>query len=182
MVPRREGTRISMHWKGVVASRSEASSRLVSPGDAVLVERGTPRWLILACPCRCGEELPVNLDGRVGKAWRVYRDRCDRISLFPSVWRDSGCEAHFILWRNTIWLLGTVDGFDGEFDDDVDDLLKKAVLDELLAKTVLEAFTEIAERVDANPWDVLKACRQLVGLGLLEEGANKERGSFRRPA
>jgi len=44
--------------------RSKSGRRrwyLVSaPGDAVLIERGAPRWLLLARGC--GTELPINLD------------------------------------------------------------------------------------------------------------------------
>jgi hypothetical protein len=43
----------------------------------------------------------VNLDPRAGPAWKLY-DREDSLTLFPSVWRESGCEAHFILWRNRL--------------------------------------------------------------------------------
>jgi len=40
-------------------SKSGRSRRhLVSaPGDAVLIKRGAPRWLLLARPCGCGTEL-----------------------------------------------------------------------------------------------------------------------------
>jgi hypothetical protein len=54
--------------KGVVRSRRETAGLLKSPGDAILVERGTPRWLLLLCPCGCGAELPINLDSRTGPA------------------------------------------------------------------------------------------------------------------
>src|SRR6267378_4236509 len=75
-----------------------------APGDAVLIERGTPRWLLLACPCGCGAELPINLDRRAGKAWRVYKHGTTTLSVYPSVWRDTDCGSHFIIWRGNILL------------------------------------------------------------------------------
>src|SRR6266702_3855520 len=91
--------------KRVVESRADASGQLHSPGDAVLIKRGSPRWLLLKCPCGCGEQIPVNLDARAGKAWRLYRNKTG-LTLFPSVWRDTGCEAHFIIWRDQIVTFG----------------------------------------------------------------------------
>src|SRR6266478_332599 len=90
----------------VVPTRGEASAYLKAPGDAVIVERGRPRLLMLSCPCGCGEELPINLDARAGPAWRLYRNRRTGMSLFPSVWRESGCESHFVVWGDKIFLFG----------------------------------------------------------------------------
>jgi hypothetical protein len=42
------------------------------------------------------------------------------------------------------------------------------------------SFAEVAETLEAIPWDVLKVCRELVKRGLVEEGKGERRGSFRR--
>src|SRR5258708_7376675 len=65
---------LTLALKSTVESRASAADLLKSPGDAVLIQRGQPRWLILKCPCGCGDEIPVNLDRRAGKAWRFYGD------------------------------------------------------------------------------------------------------------
>src|SRR5437867_10955077 len=88
-------------WRGSVVSRDDARPFLVASGDIVLVQRGRPRSVIMKCPCGCREELVINLDDRVGPAWRLYRDKRG-LTLFPSVWRDSGCRSHFIVWHDTI--------------------------------------------------------------------------------
>lgn len=44
----------------------------------------------------------------------------------------------------------------------------------------LVPFAEIADHLDAVPWDVLTMCRQLVRTGLALEGTGKQRGSFSR--
>jgi hypothetical protein len=168
-----------IRWRGTVDSRSEASSLLKLPGDAVLVQRGRPRWLVLSCPCGCGEQLPVNLDARAGPAWRFYRSG-PAITLFPSVWRESGCESHFIIWRDDILLFGRYE------DDLVEEAtsaatdLRDAVLRRLPPSGQLTPFSDIAEALDAIPWDVLMACRKLVRSGVACEGTQKQRGSFGR--
>src|SRR5205814_291355 len=97
---------LTLSLKAVVGSRADVAKQLQLPGDAVLIQRGQPRWLLLKCPCGCGDEIPVNLDKRAGKAWRLYGDAHAPVTLFPSVWRDTGCESHFIIWRGEILLFG----------------------------------------------------------------------------
>src|SRR4051812_45982925 len=89
--------------RGSVASRDDARPQLQEAGDVVLVERGCLRSAVIKCPCGCGEELVINLDRRVGPAWRLYRDERG-LTLYPSVWRDSGCCTHFILWHDTVFM------------------------------------------------------------------------------
>jgi hypothetical protein len=164
----------------VVSTRSEAAGHLKSPGDAILIERGRPRLLLLACPCGCGEEYPINLDDRAGQAWRIYRNRGKGLTLFPSVWRDTGCGSHFIIWRDNILLFGQSDEVwdESSLDDGTMPSLEKVA--EQLPSTGLIAFSEIADALDAVPWDVLRVCRQLVREGLAHEGRGKQRGSFGR--
>jgi hypothetical protein len=169
---------IPLRLRGTVASRGAASALLQTPGDAVIVERGDPRLLVLACPCGCGEVYPVNLDPRSGPAWRLYRRKNVGLSVFPSVWRDTGCRSHYIIWRGEILLFGSdredrldvgVEGY-GE--------LGSAILDRL--GPTFMPFAEIAEHLQAVPWDVLYVCRQLVSEGKAAEGAGKQRGAFCR--
>ena len=96
---------IPLRVKARVASRAEANVHLERAGDATIVERGGLRWLVMSCPCGCGAALPVNLDPRAGPAWRLY-DSPRGLSVYPSVWRDTDCKSHFIIWRGRILLLG----------------------------------------------------------------------------
>jgi hypothetical protein len=166
--------------KAIVQSRRVASEQLLSPADAVLIERGTPRWLLLSCPCGCGAELSINLDSRAGPAWRLYRGRNDALTLYPSVWRESGCESHFIIWRDEVLLFGdTEDDFDDSLLSDEPLPTGESVL-ERMPDTGMISFFEIAEGLGAVPWDVLKICRQLVRSGRAREGTGREHGSFTR--
>ena len=182
---------MTLRFQGKVSSRGEADAYLKSAGDAVLVERGRPRLLILSCPCGCGEHFPINLDPRAGKAWRLYqaplstssavfsrrRARGD-ISLFPSVWRDSGCRSHYIIWNSRIMLFGKYDD-DYEAVPEITPSMIEAVYDRL-PKFGLIQFAEIAEALDAVPWDVLTVCRQLVKARRAREGDDKHKGFFGR--
>ena len=171
---------LQVRLRHTVSSRSEASTYLKSPGDAVLVERGRPRFLLLCCPCGCGEQFPINLDVRAGPAWRLYRVGLGGLSLYPSVWRESGCKSHYIIWRDKILLFGhNEEDFDTVPPQDEITRLIDAVYKQL-PPTGLIPFAELAESLNAVPWDVLTACRRLARLGQAWEGKGKQRGSFGR--
>ena len=128
--------------------------------------------MVMACPDGCGEMLTINLDGRAGKAWRFYAQGND-LSLFPSVWRDSGCESHFILWRSRIYWC--------DWGDELEGPMAEVVIKVLEALgSQLESYTFIAERLDLVPWAVLSACSKLRRDGLAAEGKDKLRDHFMR--
>ena len=157
-------------FKGEVSHRHLADELLTKPGEAVLVRRGVLRSMVMACPDGCGEILPINLDGRTGKAWRFYGQGND-LSLFPSVWRDSGCESHFILWRSRIYWCDWGDELEVPMIEIV------AQVREAMGSQ-FESYTSIAERLDLVPWAVLSACGKLRREGLAVEGLDKLRTYF----
>jgi hypothetical protein len=159
---------------GSFERHQQALAALSEAGDAALVERGMPRMLLIRCPCECRETLVLNLDPRAGKAWRMYRRR-DGLSVFPSYWRDTGCESHFVLWNDIVYWC------------DWDGLEKSSENSEVLRAKVLGALTDqfvpyymLAEATGEIPWAVLVACRALVWGGLADEGGPRGRGEFRR--
>lgn len=166
--------------KATVRSRGAASRYLKKPGDAVIVDRQGPRWLILMCPCGCGKEFPINLDSRAGPAWKLYKNQRTGLSLYPSVWRESECKSHYIIWRNKIFLFNR---HEEDFYDTTqnDESLKfiNIVLKQLPEKEFV-SFYDIAEILGEIPWDVLIACRRLVRQGFANEGSDQHRGFFSR--
>lgn len=177
MLPRRQreasamGLAHRINSKGSTSRFSEAVPKLVVPGDYVVVVRGVPRSIVMACPDGCGEILPINLDRRVGKAWRIYETGQD-LTIFPSVWRDTGCRAHFIVWRDKIlWpdALGTTEPV---FDEEsLSTVLSR------LGSSGFTSFETIAEELGMIPWEVLWACYALVRQQRAIEG---KQGHFRR--
>ena len=170
-----------LRLKGVVQSRGDASGLLKSAGDAVLIERGRPRWLLISCPCGCGEEFPINLDPRSGKAWKLYRINHDLISLYPSVWRDSGCYCHYVIWRNKIYVLGqnNDDAFDRDSKIKEINQISKEVFSKFPIMGLI-SFVKIADEMGEIPWDILMICRKLVQNGIAYEGKDEDCGSFGR--
>jgi hypothetical protein len=163
----------ALDFHGLVGHRHEAEDRLGTPGQAVVVHRGVDRSLTMVCPDGCGEMLTINLDRRAGAAWKLYLEG-RTLSLYPSVWRSTGCRSHFIVWRSSIYWCDR-----GDELHPVDEELEERVASTLSA--ALEAFPAIAERLGAVPWAVLSACRRLQRRGLADEGAGDQQGWFRRP-
>jgi hypothetical protein len=162
--------------KGTVASRDEARPLTVNAGDTIVVRRGgRQRSLIIRCPCGCGDDLVVNLDGRTGPAWRLYT-RSGKLSLYPSYWRDSGCESHFIIWRNRILWCGR---YDEEKEDSNDPALQTKIFGRINSRDFTD-YRALAIELDAIPWDILWCCREMVRGGSLEERSGEDRGWFRR--
>jgi hypothetical protein len=158
--------------KGTTEKYADAIAKLHSPGDYVLVVRGTtPRSIVMVCPDGCGENITVNLDRRIGKAWRKY-ERNGNLSVYPSVWRDTGCRAHFIVWNDQILWSGTRDASDK--------IVQESLITEVyktLSPAQFAHYEVIAETLQAIPWEALWACRELVRRNHAAEG---ERGTFRR--
>jgi hypothetical protein len=125
-----------------------------------LVRRGRPRWLLIRCPDGCGEVIPLNLDRRAGPAWTVDR-RGEVWSLYPSVWRETGCESHFVIWRSQIWW-----GLEWENERREPELENRILTLLRTLRTPLDPV-EIASHLDLEPWTVSTVCRRLTAEKLL---------------
>jgi Family of unknown function (DUF6527) len=158
--------------RGTAARHSEAVELLKEPGDCAIVERGgVQRLLVMKCPDGCGEIISVNLDRRSGPAWRLYPRR-GVWSLYPSIDKPSGCESHFILSHGKIIWTGSDWYIDDSILEKLDDIKR------YLAGRTMTSYTEIADHLDALPWDILLGCRLLVRRGLATEGEKRLRGHF----
>jgi hypothetical protein len=156
-----------------VSTRDDAAKALANTGDAVLVTRGMPRMLLLRCPCGCGDDLNINLDHRVGPAWRHYFRR-GTLSLYPSYWRATHCESHFILWDNKIAWCDWDDYSYWQGDSELESVVLAAM------STQYVEYRVLAETLGEVPWDVLKACYGLVRKGRVESHPDRTNAEFRR--
>jgi len=60
-------------------------------------------WSIaLQCPCGCGDKLEIMLLEEATPNWVLTSSDQDPPTLYPSVWRQSGCGAHFWLCEGHI--------------------------------------------------------------------------------
>ena len=69
-------------------------------------ENGNLWHAVLTCPCGCGAVIALNMLPDDSPRWRLD-EQCDGPTLFPSVWRTTGCRSHFILrGGQIIWCHG----------------------------------------------------------------------------
>ena len=158
--------------KGDVAQRHEAEELLSEAGAAVLVQRGVLRSIAIACPDGCGEHLTINLDPRAGPAWRYYGRGSD-VSIFPSIWRESGCRSHFIIWRSRIYWCDWND----ELEVPMEGVIER-VKDALTLNFI--GYAELSDQLGLVPWAVLSACNLLCRRGLAVGGMGKQLGQYKR--
>lgn len=165
-----------LRFCGEAEYRDSGEVLLSTPGDAVLIRRGVPRSLLIACPDGCGETLLINLDPRTTKAWRLDT-RGGGVTLYPSVWRDGGCGSHFVVWRGRIiWC----DRFElGNVEPPYDSSLEARLL-EVLKSDHLRSSDELAAELDEITWEVSRAARKLVKRGIVDQGVGNQRDWFRR--
>lgn len=157
--------------RGTVQRYGEAIALLKRPGDVVVVTRGVPRSIVIQCPDGCGDVITVNVDRRSGPAWRFF-ERPATLTIYPSIWRDSGCRAHFIVWKNAILWCDRDDVDPPQWDDPQ---LVGAVERTLPHPAQPHRhFEDIAIELDAVPWEVLWACRFLERAG---EAESSDRGT-----
>ncbi len=69
------------------------------PGrDLTLARDGDEDWSVgFLCPCGCGDRLELMLLKEVAPRWDLAVDARGRPTLHPSVWRRTGCRAHFFV-------------------------------------------------------------------------------------
>lgn len=163
---------VKLRDRGRVTSRGDATHLLMAPGDYVLVHREVLRLLVMVCPDGCGETVVVNLDEDAGPAWTVYL-RTSGLSIYPSVWRETGCQSHFIIWDDRAILFRADEG--AVSDAEVDALLLERVAERLRARTSV-SFRDLAIELEEVPWAVLEACDALVKAGRARRG--RKRGTY----
>ena len=160
-----------------VERQHEAADQVPECGDYAIVFRGVQRSLVMRCPDGCGEILTINLDPRSGKAWRLQECDDGRVTLYPSVWREEGCRAHFIIWRDMVLWCDR-----GWREVDLDKEIMAAV------EKVVESngsrpvhYHLIAEKAFVHPWEALWACQLLAKQGRAETH-DRVRFSARNPS
>lgn len=96
-VPKTRRQRIAQYSLESFDSRSAAREAAQQDGIAALVGAADKhKWLILKCPCGCGQEIALNLMGSHLPRWHVDVKSARRFSVHPSVDATS-CGAHFWL-------------------------------------------------------------------------------------
>jgi len=108
-------------------------------------------------------------------AWLDVQPNRENATLFPSVWRESGCRSHFIVWYDALFMC---EG-DWTAEEPTDQYFEERVLAEIPADRC-RSFDEVAYSIGAIPWLVLATYRKLARQGLAREGTGKLQGCFQR--
>lgn len=98
----------SPHFSRVTEVAATPPSETVRVGEFYhVVYAGTEYWVLFRCPCKCGDVISLQLQRAQHPHWKINLSRAGRPTLYPSVWRNTGCKSHF--WVN--------DGFVNWCDD-----------------------------------------------------------------
>lgn len=60
------------------------------------------KWAYLKCPCGCGDILSLSLMKSIKPNWKLRIDKNKLPTLYPSIWREDGCESHFWIWKGKL--------------------------------------------------------------------------------
>lgn len=58
------------------------------------------------CPCGCGDVLEIALLYGVKPRWELTTDCKGRPTLYPSIWRKTGCQSHFWIRQGRVQWCG----------------------------------------------------------------------------
>jgi hypothetical protein len=95
------------YYDGVVTVESRDEVPLQLGRKIFVIKRsGRNRWMIIACPCGCGQRIEVNLMKSIRPHWRIRLDQ-GSLSVWPSLWVSADrCGSHFVLVRNRVLWVG----------------------------------------------------------------------------
>jgi hypothetical protein len=69
--------------------------------------QGKVYWIILRCPCGCGEVITLPAQSDHSKSWALI-DKSEGPTIYPSIWRNQGCMSHFWIRDGTVeWTIDT---------------------------------------------------------------------------
>jgi hypothetical protein len=89
-----------------------AIPKVIPDGDVqanqfyVVAYRNDLYWALFRCPDGCGEVISLPLRASHDPRWTVHSSPSRRPTLKPSVWRNKGCKAHFILEDGRVYWCG----------------------------------------------------------------------------
>jgi len=88
-----------------VERHSDALSALREGNPLVIVSSaGMAKRLEFMCPCDCKERVSLYVGRGGGRAWRIRLEE-GRLSVTPSIQRQTGCRSHFFILRSQALLL-----------------------------------------------------------------------------
>lgn len=87
----------------VTAIKGDTLPATIKKNTLIHMMDGGESWSAgLNCPCGCGEVIELMLLPNVKPRWDISIDHLNRPTLFPSVWRSTGCRSHFWIRQGKI--------------------------------------------------------------------------------
>ncbi|WP_409482574.1 DUF6527 family protein [Noviherbaspirillum sp. ST 5-3] len=87
-----------IHFASVSTIPKVLPNEGVEPGRFyVVAHNDNLYWALFRCPDGCGDVISLPLRAPHNPRWSVQANSAGRVTLKPSVWRNQGCKAHFIL-------------------------------------------------------------------------------------
>lgn len=82
-------------YKAISLTEDEAPPRLAARRVYAV---GNPAWrVVFSCPCGCSDPVDLCLLPNFRPHWRLQIDQARKVTLHPSVWRNTGCRSHYML-------------------------------------------------------------------------------------
>lgn len=83
--------------RSVIVTNGDSLPEELPRRDIVLARDDDDDWCVgFRCPCGCGERLELMLLKEVKPHWTLSTGQSGA-TLYPSVWRRTGCRSHFWL-------------------------------------------------------------------------------------
>ena len=68
----------------------------------IVGERKHPWLIIFKCPCGCNNLIQLNLLKEASPCWKFQISNKEKITIYPSIWRITGCKSHFFIRKSKI--------------------------------------------------------------------------------
>lgn len=65
-------------------------------------EEGKLTYLLMRCPCGCGDQIELSLIENLSPCWQVVFHWNGTLSITPSIWRRKKCKSHFFYQKGQI--------------------------------------------------------------------------------
>ncbi len=65
-------------------------------------ESGHYWYICFLCPCGCGEIIQLSTLVNDNPKWSFIKHRNKTITIYPSIWRTSGCKSHFFIRKGIV--------------------------------------------------------------------------------
>jgi hypothetical protein len=86
----------------MVKQADETPDLLVENHFYLVGQKGYIWCGVMLCPCGCKKTIHLNLLPKGSPKWAYRIEKNKTISIYPSIWRSSGCRSHFFLNQGKI--------------------------------------------------------------------------------